>query len=639
MPEPVLDVRNLRIRFTSDNRRVMAVDQASFTVPRGQTLAIVGESGSGKSVSCLAAMGLIPCPPGEILSGEIWFRDRDRAEPINLLKASPKQLQTYRGGKISMIFQEPMSALNPVYTCGSQIVEAIRLHDPVSETAARRRALALLREVKLLPTDEDLAENFRQHWQGAEPTTREIHRAIRDHKKQLLNRYPHELSGGQLQRMMIAMALSCDPQLLIADEPTTALDVTVQATILKLLRELRDSRGMSMVFVSHDLGVVAQVADAIAVMYRGKIVEYNRADAIFNRPSHPYTKGLLACRPQLDVDFVTLPTVSDFMAESVDVEGNPLLEEKPVDLEMFSRPRLSDTSPEASTTQASASEAVTPEASAHPSPDASEKTIVRVKDLTVEYPVKTPLGQPNRKLKAVDHLSFEIHRGETLGLVGESGCGKSTLARALLRLIPTTSGDIWFDGTDIARMKERKLRRLRRDMQIIFQDPDSALDPRMSIAKAILEPMQIHGLTGNKQQNRENIAQLLQRVGLDAEAMDRYPHAFSGGQKQRICIARALALNPRFIICDESVSALDVSVQAQVLNLLKDLQADLGLTYLFISHDLSVVKFMSDRIIVMNQGRIEEMGDPEEIYQNPQKEYTQALIASIPQVNTYLESA
>ncbi len=636
MPEPVLDVRNLRIRFTSDNRRIMAVDQASFTVPRGQTLAIVGESGSGKSVSCLAAMGLIPCPPGEILSGEIWFRDRDRADPIDLLKASPKQLQAYRGGKISMIFQEPMSALNPVYTCGSQIVEAIRLHDPVSETAARRRALALLREVKLLPSDEDLAEEFRQHWKGTEPTTREIHRAIRDHKKQLLNRYPHELSGGQLQRMMIAMALSCDPQLLIADEPTTALDVTVQATILNLLRELRDSRGMSMVFVSHDLGVVAQVADAIAVMYRGKIVEYDSAKAIFNRPSHPYTKGLLACRPQLDVDFVTLPTVSDFMAESVDMEGNPILEEKPVDLEIFSRPRSSEISSQTSSSEASGAQA---SPSAAPDPNPSDKPIVRVKYLTVEYPVKTPLGQPNRTLKAVDNLSFEIHRGETLGLVGESGCGKSTLARALLRLIPTTSGNIWFDGTDIAWMKERKLRRLRRDMQIIFQDPDSALDPRMSIAKAILEPMQIHGLTGNKQQNREKVALLLQRVGLDADAMDRYPHAFSGGQKQRICIARALALNPRFIICDESVSALDVSVQAQVLNLLKDLQADLGLTYLFISHDLSVVKFMSDRIIVMNQGRIEEMGDPEEIYQNPQKEYTQALIASIPQVSTYLESA
>ncbi len=618
MDHPVLDVRNLRVRFITDTQTVMAVDDVSFQVPRGETLAIVGESGSGKSVSCLAAMGLIPKPPGEIVGGEIWFRDRDGEAPFNLLQLSPRQLQRMRGGEIGMIFQEPMSALNPVYTCGDQIIEAIRLHEAVSVTAAKRRTLALLREVQLLPSDEDLAETYRQTWPsrryGQQPSMQDLHAAIRAHKKRLLSRYPHELSGGQLQRMMIAMALSCDPQLLIADEPTTALDVTVQATILRLLRDLRDRRGMSMIFVSHDLGVVSAVADWIAVMYQGKIVELGAAAQIFNRPTHPYTKGLLACRPQLAHNFTYLPTVSDFMAEEIAGDGTSSLVEKSVDLEVYSQPR---------------DRLIV----------GKQAPLLQVKYLTVEYPVKGLWGQPKQRFKAVDNVSFDIQAGETLGLVGESGCGKSTLACTLLRLIKPTAGSIMFAGQNIAWSSEKALRKLRRDLQIIFQDPYSALDPRMTIGDTLLEPLLIHSLEQDKRVHRQRIATLLERVGLAAESMNRYPHEFSGGQRQRICIARAIALNPRFIICDESVSALDVSVQAQVLNLLKELQSEFGLTYLFISHDLSVVKFMSDRIIVMNKGRIEEMGTAEEIYRSPQREYTQNLIAAIPQVQTYWESA
>lgn len=619
---PVLHIKDLQVQFTTDSSTVMAVQGLNLKVPRGEILAIVGESGSGKSVSCLAAMGLIPNPPGQVLSGQILFHDRDSGEAVDLTQVSTKQMQVYRGGQMGMIFQEPMSALNPVQTCGAQIIEAIRMHADLSETAARRRALALLREVQLLPTDDELAEEFRSNgaalgFRGT-PTPRDLHQAIRRHKKTLLGRYPHQLSGGQLQRIMIAMALSCDPQLLIADEPTTALDVTVQATILQLLKELSRQRGMSMIFVSHDLGVVSQIADSIAVMYQGRVVEYNNTRELFEAPEHPYTKGLLACRPRLSNSFTYLPTVNDFMSQTEAPDGRVILKPKPVDVSIFSRPRSRF---------------------AGDPPGASPGApLVQVKYLTVEYPIKTALGQPKRTLKAVNNVSFDILSGETLGLVGESGCGKSTLARTLLRLLQPTAGSIIFEGQDIAWMKEKRLRGLRRDMQIVFQDPYSALNPRGSVGKAIMEPLKIHR-QGDARSQRDRAAQLLERVGLSADALDRFPHEFSGGQRQRICIARALALNPRFIICDESVSALDVSVQAQVLNLLKALQSELGLTYLFISHDLSVVKFMSDRILVMNQGQIEESGSANEIYANPQQEYTKKLIAAIPQVRTYLETA
>ncbi len=618
---PLLSVRDLTVRFQGSD--LPAVNQVSFELQPGQTLAIVGESGSGKSVTCLAMMGLIPQPPGEIASGEILFRGRDSDKAVNLLNLSTADLRCYRGSQMGMIFQEPMTALNPVHSCGAQIIEAIRTHEDVSETAARRRALSLLREVKLLSSDETLAETYRASWNGkTPPTSSELHRIVRSHKQTLLRRYPHELSGGQLQRMMIAMALSCNPTLLIADEPTTALDVTVQATILKQLRELRDRRDMAMVFISHDLGVVAEVADYIAVMYRGNMVEYGPAYSIFHRPQHPYTKGLLACRPQLKQEFKLLPTVADFMDEE-SVEGQmPVITEKPIDLAKFRSDPVDTAGPSLPVTE----------------PAPQPQLLLKVQDLQVSYPVKGPLGRVSQRIKAVDGVTFDIRAGETLGLVGESGCGKSTLARALLRLIPPTGGQVLFDGQDMAQLSDSKMRRLRRDMQIIFQDPNSALDPRMNVGAAIAEPLKIHKMPKQQGSYRPQVAQLLQRVDIPADAMARYPHEFSGGQRQRICIARALALNPKFIICDESVSALDVSVQAQVLNLLKDLQADLGLTYLFISHDLSVVKFMSDRMIVMNQGRIEEMGDAAEIYGNPQRDYTKKLIASIPQVETYLEA-
>lgn len=623
--EPILAVHDLSVRFraaqsSGGHPLPWAVDQVSFTLSAGQTLAIVGESGSGKSVSCLAMMGLIPQPPGEIVSGEIWFRDRDSGEGVDLLRLSDAQLRRYRGDQIAMIFQEPMSALNPVQPCGTQIIEAIRSHEATSRTAARRRAIALLREVQLLPSDDELAERYRQNWTATRPSdrapsTQDLHRAIARHKLALLRRYPHELSGGQLQRVMIAMALACNPTLLIADEPTTALDVTVQATILRQLRDLRNRRGMAMIFVSHDLGVVAEVADTVAVMYQGQVVEYGPVQSIFLRPKHPYTKGLLACRPRLDQSLSRLPTVADFMTESISSAGERVIVEKAVAWETFGQ------------------------APATPTVVDRSRPLLQVEGLQVHFPVRDALGRAVSLVKAVDDISFEVFAGETLGLVGESGCGKSTLARTLLRLIQPTGGRVLLDGQDMAGLSANRLRRLRRDLQIIFQDPNSALNPRLKVGAAIAEPMRIHGLKRDRQGHRAAIVQLLERVGLEASAMERYPHEFSGGQRQRICIARALALSPRFIICDESVSALDVSVQAQVLNLLKALQAELGLTYLFISHDLSVVKFMSDRMIVMNQGRIEEMGSAAEIYANPQRDYTQRLIAAIPQVETFLESA
>jgi peptide/nickel transport system ATP-binding protein len=569
MTAPVLDVRDLSVEFHTDTGVVQAVNQVSFQVQPGQTLGIVGESGSGKSVSCLAAMRLIPTPPGRIVQGEIWFQGRGSKEPVDLLSLSPEQVQPYRGGQMGMIFQEPMSSLNPVYTCGFQIMEAIQQHDRISKSEAQRRAVNLLQEVKLLSPDEDPKR-----------------------KLNFLKRYPHELSGGQIQRIMIAIALSCNPSLLIADEPTTALDVTVQATILRLLQELGSQREMALIFVSHDLGVIAEIADTVAVMYQGKIVESGTAIDIFNNPQHPYTKGLLACRPRLDQDLVYLPTVADFMNSEFQTN----------------------------------SELRTPNSEFR----IPNSELLKVQNLCITFPIKGVLGQVERHVEAVKGVSFEVFQGETLGLVGESGCGKTTLARSLLRLIQPRSGQIIFQGENLVQASDRRLRQLRRDMQIIFQNPYGSLNPRMSVGEAVMEPMLIHGFNKRSKSHRDRAVYLLERVGLEAEAMSRYPHAFSGGQRQRICIARALALNPRFIICDESVSALDVSVQAQVLNLLKELQQEFGLTYIFISHDLSVVKFMSDRIMVMNQGQIEEIASAASLYTNPQKEYTRQLIAAIP---------
>jgi peptide/nickel transport system ATP-binding protein len=613
MTVPVLDVRHLSVQFKTDSGLIRAVDDVSFQVPRGQTLGIVGESGSGKSVTALTVMDLVPSPPGEITAGEIYFRAQENADPVDLRTLPPKAMQKLRGEKVSMIFQEPMSSLNPVYTCGYQLTEAILQHQAISQEAAAQQAIARLQEVKLLASDAEFyAEVAAQQPQWKES---QILVAVEERKQEILNRYPHELSGGQLQRIMIAMAIACDPTLLIADEPTTALDVTVQARILDLLRELRDRRGMAMIFITHDLGIIAEIADQVAVMYQGQIVEYGPVRDIFANPQHPYTKGLLACRPQPHQRLRQLPTVSDFMEVVPTANGTLQIQEKVHDVN------------ELQTFQS----VITAEESAERLQAVQRQgPLLRVENLQVGYPIRGVFGNTERYVMAVNGVSFEVFQGETFGLVGESGCGKTTLGRALLRLVPSLGGHIWFDGKDVLSLRGKTLRKLRRDMQYIFQDPFSSLDPRMSVGAAIAEPLKIHRVVRSRRNQQERVAYLLERVGLDPDCIKRFPHEFSGGQRQRVCIARALALNPQFIICDESVSALDVSVQAQVLNLLKELQAEFNLTYIFISHDLAVVKFMSDRIMVMNQGKLEELGAADQIYYQPQKEYTQRLIEAIP---------
>ncbi|MEO1147422.1 MAG: ABC transporter ATP-binding protein [Cyanobacteria bacterium J06638_22] len=622
MTDTVLDIRDLTVQFRNDNRLVRALDGVSFQLKQGKTLGIVGESGSGKSVTALSVMGLVPMPPGRITGGEIWFNGQE-AEPINLLTMPKEALREYRGGRIAMIFQEPMSSLNPVYTCGFQLMEALRYHrSDLSEPEARRRAASLLQEVKLLPSNAELEEQVQQEHQDAHQDpkvaplgTREVMLAVNERKQAILKRYPHELSGGQIQRVMIAMAIASDPDILIADEPTTALDVTVQATILDLLRELQTRRGMSIMFITHDLGIVAEIADEVAVMYRGKIVEFGSVLDIYSQPKHPYTKGLLTCRPQPDRRLRFLPTVSDFMEVVPDAEGQPVIREKVMDHSQQERLQMQIAPQEIDERLQNLQD---------------QPPLLQTENLQVGFPVRGVWGKTKRYFMAVNGVSFQVYPGETLGLVGESGCGKSTLSRTLLRLIPSTGGQIWFEGQNITSVTSQKMRQIRREMQIIFQDPFSSLDPRMSIKTAVMEPLKIHGVNKNRRNLEERVAYLLDRVGLNPAWGDRFPHEFSGGQRQRICIARALALNPKFIICDESVSALDVSVQAQVLNLLKALQDEFNLTYIFISHDLSVVKFMSDRIMVMNRGRVEEIGPADQIYHNPQTEYTRQLIDAIP---------
>ncbi|WP_299484707.1 ABC transporter ATP-binding protein [Acaryochloris sp. IP29b_bin.137] len=634
MTDPILQIRNLRVQFQTEGQRVNAVDGVSLTLPRGQTLGIVGESGSGKSVTSLSVMRLVPTPPGQIVEGEIWFQgaspdtadaNNEQSNPVDLLQLPISAMQAYRGSQISMIFQEPMSSLNPVYTCGFQIVEALRLHDDLSAAAARRRAMALLQEVKLIPPDAELQQMVLETAgkESASLSETELQKQVNRQKRSYLNRYPHQLSGGQIQRVMIAMAIASNPAILIADEPTTALDVTVQATILDLLRELRDRRQMSIIFVTHDLGIVAELADTVAVMYQGQVVETGTAQEIFENPQHPYTRGLLACRPRPDQRLKRLPTVADFMAS----EPSETQDLDPVTDPPITDAPLSPAQPEMSESDMQDRlETLT-----------QQPPLLRVQNLQVFFPVKGMFGKTVRYVTAVNNVSFDVYPGETLGLVGESGCGKTTLGRTLVRLIKPTSGNILYNGRDITQLRGRHLRKLRQNLQIIFQDPYSSLDPRMNVGTAIMEPMRIAGgitdrIAAEQGGNtpRDRAAYLLERVGLTPNDMSRYPHEFSGGQRQRICIARALALNPKFIICDESVSALDVSVQAQVLNLLKELQREFDLTYIFISHDLSVVKFMSDRIMVMNRGKLEEIGAADQIYCHPQAEYTRKLIASIP---------
>ncbi|MCC5646907.1 ABC transporter ATP-binding protein [Nostoc sp. CHAB 5824] len=612
MRETVLEVRNLQVEFPGDGNTVRALDGISFGLHRGETLGIVGESGSGKSVTALAVMGLLQTP-GIVTGGEIWFRPQENANAIDLVKLLPEQMQLHRGGDIAMIFQEPMSSLNPVYNIGFQLTEAIMRHQNVSAAQARQIAIAGLQEVKLLPSDEEIQQQHIDWHQtnnnSSKPEPSKLAQLVKQHKEAMLERYPHELSGGQLQRVMIAMAISCNPLILIADEPTTALDVTVQATILELLRELQQTRDMAMIFITHDLGLISEIADQVAVMYKGKVVESGTSRQIFSSPQHPYTKGLIACRPTLNRRPQKLLTVSDYMSAEETPTGQVVIQAKE---------------------PAPPTEVTTEEIAARLANFNQLEPLLQIRNLKVGFPVRGVFGGTKRYNMAVNGVSFDVKSGETLGLVGESGCGKTTLGRTLLRLIEPMSGQIIFEKQDITSLKGEPLQKLRREMQIVFQNPFSSLDPRMRVGDAVMEPLLIHAVGKTKQQRRQRVAELLERVGLSADAINRYPHQFSGGQRQRICIARSLALNPKFIICDESVSALDVSVQAQVLNLLKELQSDFQLTYIFISHDLSVVKFMSDRILVMNRGQIVEEGTAESIYQEPKEEYTQKLIAAIP---------
>jgi peptide/nickel transport system ATP-binding protein len=559
-----LEIKDLVINFKTDEGIVNAVKKISFSIPKGKTVGLVGESGSGKSVTSLATMRLIPSPPGSIDDGEILFDGK------NLLKLSETEMRKIRGKKISMIFQEPMTSLNPVFTVGDQVAETLMLHENLNKEDALKRTAELFHQVGIPDPQGRIAS------------------------------YPHQMSGGQRQRVMIAMAIACSPDLLIADEPTTALDVTIQKQILELMAQIQKDFNMSILFITHDLGVIADIADEVVVMYKGDIVEKGQTEQIFTNPQHPYTKGLLACRPSLESNPKRLPMVSDFMNPDGTERTDAIAAEK---IEKFTRPIDEEKNP----------------------------VILEIQNLQKHFPLKKNFfGKPLTFVKAVDGVSLKVRKGRTLGLVGESGCGKTTLGRTVLRLLEPTSGDIVYKGQSLVNLSRREMRDLRRDLQIIFQDPYASLNPRMTIGSAIMEPMIIHKLYKTKEDRVKRTKELLVKVGLDGSVINRYPHEFSGGQRQRICIARALAVEPEFIICDESVSALDVSVQSQILNLLLDLQEEMGLTYIFISHDLAVVKFIADEIAVMNKGEVVELSDCISIYENPQQDYTKKLLSAIP---------
>ncbi len=578
MPTPLLSIKNLRISFKHEKEWVEAVHGIDLEVFAGRTLGLVGESGSGKSVSSLAVMRLLNERNSQIKADSILLGD-DEIKDFN-----ESQMATVRGKRIAMIFQEPMTSLNPVYKCGYQVSEMILQHEgktalrqaqgPVSKKEAKERVIKLFKQV-MLPRPEAIYDS-----------------------------YPHELSGGQKQRVMIAMAIACQPQLLIADEPTTALDVTVQLEILKLLRQLQAETGMGMIFITHDLGVVAEIADDVAVMHNGEIMERGTVQQILSHPKHPYTQGLLACRPPMDVRLKRLPVVKEFLDGQWQGGKEQILK----DLQITDEERQ-----------------------VHLKQLYSQSPILKVEHLQTWYPLrKGVFSRVYGHVKAVDNVSLEVYEGETLGLVGESGCGKTTLGRSILRLVEPTGGKVWFDGIEVTALKGQALRDFRKQAQIVFQDPYSSLNPRITIGEAIAEPMQVHGIENDAGKRRNAVCDLLEQVGLQAEHYDRYPHEFSGGQRQRICIARALAVNPRLVICDESVSALDVSVQAQVLNLLNRLKKERNLTYIFISHDLSVVRFMSDRVVVMYNGTPVEMEDADQLFEHPQNAYTKKLIAALP---------
>ncbi|AEP37091.1 dipeptide ABC transporter ATP-binding protein [Taylorella asinigenitalis] len=565
-PVPVLEVKNLSVDFVSSERTVHAVKDLSFSLFKGQTLAIVGESGSGKSVTSLAIMRLVENGGGEISSGQILFTPNGK-KTVDLAKLSAKELRKIRGADIAMIFQEPMTSLNPVFTVGEQISESIRLHQGLSHSAAMAEALRMLDQVRI------------------------------PEAKSIIKRYPHQLSGGMRQRVMIAMGLACKPSLLIADEPTTALDVTIQAQILQLIRELQKEMHMGVIFITHDMGVVAEVADRVLVMYKGQKVEENIATEIFHSPQHAYTKALLSAVPKLgSMSGKELPERFDLLTMEDDLtdEVTETLQPKPLE-PLYDKP-----------------------------------PILEVKNLKTHFDISGGfLGLEKKRVHAVEKINFSLYEQETLAIVGESGCGKSTTGRSLLRLIQAQSGEILFKGQDINKLSKQEMQKIRRDIQFIFQDPYASLDPRQTVGYSIMEPLLIHKVAQGKEAN-ERVEWLLEKVGLPGDMAQRYPHEFSGGQRQRICIARALALNPKIVIADESVSALDVSIQAQIVNLLMDLQQEFGISYLFISHDMAVVERISHRIAVMYLGQIVELGSRKAIFENPHHPYTKKLIDAVP---------
>lgn len=556
---PLLKIDNLYVSFISNNIIKQVIHGISFELNKNEILGIVGESGSGKSVLSLAIMGLLPNKISKINSDLIQFNGKD------LTQIKVKEINKISGKEISMIFQEPMSSLNPSMTCGKQVAEILSQHTNLSKIAIKDEVLSLFEKVKL-------------------PNPKRIYKA-----------YPHEISGGQKQRVMIAMAIACKPKVLIADEPTTALDVTVQSEIIKLLKSLQAEYKMSILFISHDLSLVSEIANQVMVMYKGEVVEHGSVDSIFKNPQHNYTKALIASRPSTKNRLKLLPTISDILQDKINYEVITEEQRRQKHEDLYSKPPL-----------------------------------LEINNVSKVFWNASGIFKKQIPFKAVNDVNFKIYEGETLGLVGESGCGKSTLSNLILQLDKATEGTIFYKGTDITKVSKSNLRKLRKDIQIIFQDPFASLNPRLSVGEAILEPMMVHQIGSNYKVRKEKVIQLLRRVGLDETAFDKYPHQFSGGQRQRIGIARAIALEPKLIICDESVSALDISVQAQVLNLLNELKDNFNFTYLFISHDLAVVKYMSDQLIVMKDGKIEESGEADSIYKSPVSDYTKKLIHAIP---------
>ncbi|PIA79076.1 ABC transporter ATP-binding protein [Gaetbulibacter sp. 4G1] len=551
----ILTITDLSISFGENE----VIHNVSYCLNENEILGVVGESGSGKSVSSLAILGLLPKNISKISSGSIIYNNED------LTKLSPKEFQKIRGNRIAFIFQEPMSSLNPSMTCGKQVQEILLLHTNLSKKEAKKEAIVLFEKVKL-------------------PDANRVY-----------NAYPHEISGGQKQRVMIAMAIACKPDVLIADEPTTALDVTVQKEIISLLKELQLETKMSIIFITHDLALISEIADRVIVMYKGGIVEKGNVSSIFNNPQHIYTKALINSRPSLKTRLKILPTINDYLNDTtshdiITAEDRKLKHEK-----LY-----------------------------------SNKPLLEVINVEKEYMSKSGWFSKPEIFKAVNNVSFKLYEGETLGLVGESGCGKSTLGNAILQLDKATAGQILYSGVDITQLSNSEIKKLRKDIQIIFQDPYSSLNPRIPIGEAILEPMKVHNLYSTDKERKEKVIEILKRVGLSENYFNRYPHEFSGGQRQRVGIARTIALQPKLIVCDESVSALDISVQAQVLNLLNELKEDFNFTYIFISHDLAVVKYMADQLLVMNKGKIEELDDADIIYNQPKKDYTKKLINAIP---------